>query len=160
MTVIQKYLVEIIRVCPFFVCRLNFVQERVGLFYGRHLKIVCKGVEQFIVLVGRQKADLVICRLVKQIGTATRDDARERRVASAGIELVSIKEARIEAALYRKSMSGSEAVAAGTRRSLLGDEIVGRINQLGTISETPEHLARVFLSPEHRIAAEIGRAHV
>lgn len=42
-----------------------------------------------------------------------------------------------------------------SRRSSLGDEIVGRINQLGTISETPEHLARVFLSPEHRIAADL-----
>jgi allantoate deiminase len=40
-------------------------------------------------------------------------------------------------------------------KSSLGDEIVGRINQLGTISETPEHLARVFLSPEHRIAADL-----
>lgn len=37
----------------------------------------------------------------------------------------------------------------------LGDEIARRINQLGTISETPEHLARVFLSPEHRIAADL-----
>jgi allantoate deiminase len=36
---------------------------------------------------------------------------------------------------------------------MLGDEITSRINQLGTISETPEHLARIFLSPEHRIAA-------
>ena len=36
---------------------------------------------------------------------------------------------------------------------MLGDEIVSRINQLGMISETPEHLARIFLSPEHRIAA-------
>ena len=38
---------------------------------------------------------------------------------------------------------------------MLGDEIVSRINQLGTISETPEHLARIFLSPEHRIAADL-----
>jgi allantoate deiminase len=37
----------------------------------------------------------------------------------------------------------------------LGDEIVGRINQLGAISETPEHLARIFLSREHRAAAEL-----
>ena len=37
----------------------------------------------------------------------------------------------------------------------LGDEIAGRINQLGAISETPEHLTRVFLSPEHRIAADL-----
>src|SRR5947208_11256744 len=36
-----------------------------------------------------------------------------------------------------------------------GDEIVSRINQLGAISETGEHLARVFLSPEHRIAADL-----
>lgn len=40
-------------------------------------------------------------------------------------------------------------------QSSLGDEIVGRIDQLGTISETPENLARVFLSPEHRIAADL-----
>ena len=38
---------------------------------------------------------------------------------------------------------------------MLGDEIVSRINQLGMISETPEHLARIFLSPEHRIAADL-----
>src|SRR5947208_7221245 len=36
-----------------------------------------------------------------------------------------------------------------------GDEIVSRINQLGAISETGDHLARVFLSPEHRIAADL-----
>ncbi len=42
-----------------------------------------------------------------------------------------------------------------TTRSRLGDEIVSRINQLGTISETPENLARVFLSPEHRVAADL-----
>jgi allantoate deiminase len=38
---------------------------------------------------------------------------------------------------------------------MLGDEIVSRINQLGAISETPENLTRVFLSPEHRIAADL-----
>src|SRR4051795_13543315 len=37
----------------------------------------------------------------------------------------------------------------------LGDEIVDRINRLGTISETPEHLARIFLSPEHRTSADL-----
>src|ERR1700736_6655811 len=37
----------------------------------------------------------------------------------------------------------------------LGDEIVGRINELGAISETPEHLARIFLTPEHRAAADL-----
>ena len=38
---------------------------------------------------------------------------------------------------------------------MLGDEIVSRINQLGTISETAENLTRIFLSPEHRIAADL-----
>ena len=41
------------------------------------------------------------------------------------------------------------AIAALQNPSLnssLGDEIVGRINRLGAISETPAHLARVFLS--------------
>jgi allantoate deiminase len=38
---------------------------------------------------------------------------------------------------------------------MLGEEIVSRINQLGAISETGEHLARIFLSPEHRIAADL-----
>src|SRR5206468_257916 len=46
----------------------------------------------------------------------------------------------------------SETKAAPSR---LGDEIVSRINQLGAISETSEHLARIFLSPEHRIAADL-----
>jgi len=38
---------------------------------------------------------------------------------------------------------------------MLGDEIVKRINQLGAISESSEHLARIFLSPEHRVAADL-----
>ncbi|WP_375784397.1 allantoate amidohydrolase [Bradyrhizobium sp. Pha-3] len=37
----------------------------------------------------------------------------------------------------------------------LGDEIVARIDQLAAISETPEHLARVFLTDEHRKAADL-----
>src|SRR5450432_4294739 len=37
----------------------------------------------------------------------------------------------------------------------LGDEIVGRINELAAISETPEHLARIFLTKEHRAAADL-----
>ena len=52
-------------------------------------------------------------------------------------------------------MSKTEAVIGATTRSRLGDEIVSRINQLGAISETSEHLARIFLSPEHRIAADL-----
>ncbi len=38
---------------------------------------------------------------------------------------------------------------------MLGDEIVSRINHLGAVSETPQNLARIFLSPEHRIAADL-----
>jgi allantoate deiminase len=37
----------------------------------------------------------------------------------------------------------------------LGEEIVGRINELAAISETPEHLARIFLTREHHAAADL-----
>ncbi|MGA7809509.1 M20/M25/M40 family metallo-hydrolase, partial [Bradyrhizobium sp.] len=37
----------------------------------------------------------------------------------------------------------------------LGEEIVGRINELGAISETAGHLARIFLTREHRAAADL-----
>jgi allantoate deiminase len=37
----------------------------------------------------------------------------------------------------------------------LGDEIVERIGELAKISETPGHLTRIFLSKEHRAAAEL-----
>jgi allantoate deiminase len=52
-------------------------------------------------------------------------------------------------------MSEMNAAIAGLQKPSLGDEIVGRINRLGAISETPEHLARVFLSKEHRAAADL-----
>src|SRR6266404_9389675 len=52
-------------------------------------------------------------------------------------------------------MSETKAAIGATTGSRLGDEIVRRINQLGAISETPENLARIFLSPEHRIAADL-----
>src|SRR5215212_6701217 len=52
-------------------------------------------------------------------------------------------------------MSETKAAIGATAGSRLGDEIVSRINQLGAISETDEHLARIFLSPEHRIAADL-----
>ena len=52
-------------------------------------------------------------------------------------------------------MSVTKAASGATALSRLGDEIVSRINQLGTISEPPENLARIFLSPEHRIAADL-----
>ena len=43
----------------------------------------------------------------------------------------------------------------GSAKGSLGEEIVGRINELAAISETPEHLARIFLTKEHRAAAEL-----
>ncbi len=52
-------------------------------------------------------------------------------------------------------MSKTELAGSASARATLGDEIVGRINQLAAISEAPEHLARMFLSPEHRIAADL-----
>jgi allantoate deiminase len=47
------------------------------------------------------------------------------------------------------------AESAGLQHSSLGDEIVGRINALAAISETPEHLTRIFLTKEHRAAADL-----
>jgi allantoate deiminase len=52
-------------------------------------------------------------------------------------------------------MSEMNAQSAGLLKSSLGDEIVGRIARLAEISETPEHLARIFLTPEHRAAADL-----
>ena len=52
-------------------------------------------------------------------------------------------------------MSKTEAASSRSGREALGDEIVSRIDALGAVSETPEHLARVFLSPEHRTAADL-----
>jgi allantoate deiminase len=52
-------------------------------------------------------------------------------------------------------MSKTVAASGALKQSLLGDEIIGRINRLGAISETPEHLARIFLTPEHRAAADL-----
>jgi allantoate deiminase len=53
-----------------------------------------------------------------------------------------------------KSMSEMMDSSAA-HHAFLGDEIVARINALGAISETPEHLARVFLTREHRAAADL-----
>src|SRR5580692_6217290 len=58
-------------------------------------------------------------------------------------------EARTGAAFVMKEGS------AGLHVSSLGDEIVGRINELAAISETPAHLARIFLTSEHRKAANL-----
>jgi allantoate deiminase len=52
-------------------------------------------------------------------------------------------------------MSKLNAETAGREASSLGEAIVGRINRLGAISETPANLTRVFLTPEHRAAAEL-----
>src|SRR5579864_9643352 len=51
-------------------------------------------------------------------------------------------------------MSEMHAAAAG-RKTSLGDEIVDRINRLGAISESSNNLTRIFLSPEHRAAADL-----
>jgi allantoate deiminase len=53
------------------------------------------------------------------------------------------------------NMSETEAGIAGLETALLGDEIVGRINELGKISETPGQLARIFLTEQHRAAADL-----
>jgi allantoate deiminase len=50
-------------------------------------------------------------------------------------------------------MSTTSAGKAGT--SALGDEIGRRIHRLAEISETPDNLTRIFLTPEHRAAAEL-----
>jgi allantoate deiminase len=47
------------------------------------------------------------------------------------------------------------AEASAPKMSSLGDEIVGRIEELGAISETSGALTRVFLTREHRAAAEL-----
>src|ERR1700680_4981185 len=52
-------------------------------------------------------------------------------------------------------MSEMKAASAGPQHSSLGGEIVGRINELAAISETPERLTRIFLTKEHRGAAEL-----
>jgi allantoate deiminase len=52
-------------------------------------------------------------------------------------------------------MSEMKEATAGQQTPPLGDEIVGRINELAAISETPEHLARIFLTKEHRAAADL-----
>ncbi|HEY4833892.1 MAG TPA: allantoate amidohydrolase [Bradyrhizobium sp.] len=47
------------------------------------------------------------------------------------------------------------AASSGHQTASLGNEIVGRIDKLAAISETPEHLARIFLTKEHRAAADL-----
>src|SRR5271154_1831652 len=52
-------------------------------------------------------------------------------------------------------MSEIDAGTTGRLALPLGDVIVSRINQLAAISETPHDLTRVFLTPEHRAAADL-----
>src|SRR5258707_11051866 len=52
-------------------------------------------------------------------------------------------------------MSEMNAASSGHQTASLGNEIVGRIDKLAAISETPEHLTRIFLTKEHRAAADL-----
>jgi allantoate deiminase len=52
-------------------------------------------------------------------------------------------------------MNDRNIVTAAPNSLSLGEEIVDRINELAAISETGEHLARLFLTKEHRTAAEL-----
>jgi allantoate deiminase len=52
-------------------------------------------------------------------------------------------------------MNEMNAETAKLQDFVLGKEIVGRINELGAISETNENLTRIFLTEEHRAAAEL-----
>jgi allantoate deiminase len=52
-------------------------------------------------------------------------------------------------------MNKMNAQSAGRQTSALGEEIVSRINRLGAISESPNNLTRIFLTAEHRTAAEL-----
>jgi allantoate deiminase len=47
------------------------------------------------------------------------------------------------------------AQSAERKTLSLGEAIVSRINRLAAISETPDHLTRIFLTPEHRAAADL-----
>ena len=51
--------------------------------------------------------------------------------------------------------STGDTGVAGPGKYPLGDEIIARIDRLAAISETPEHLARIFLTAEHRAAADL-----
>jgi allantoate deiminase len=52
-------------------------------------------------------------------------------------------------------MSDTNKETIGLRNLSLGSEIVGRIDALAAISQTPEHLTRIFLTREHRAAADL-----
>jgi allantoate deiminase len=52
-------------------------------------------------------------------------------------------------------MGKMNEASAAPQHSSLGADIVGRIDELAAISEISEHLARIFLTPEHRAAADL-----
>ena len=52
-------------------------------------------------------------------------------------------------------MNDANADIAGLGKMSLGREIVGRIDALAAISEQPGHLTRIFLTREHRVAADL-----
>jgi allantoate deiminase len=52
-------------------------------------------------------------------------------------------------------MTEMETGSVARENTPLGDEIVERTDELAKISETREHLTRIFLSKEHRAAAEL-----
>jgi allantoate deiminase len=52
-------------------------------------------------------------------------------------------------------MSDMNAESTGLQHASPGEEIVSRINELAAISKTPEQLTRIFLTKEHRAAAEL-----
>jgi allantoate deiminase len=93
-----------------------------------------------------------LCRLFRSMQPAT---SQRPRTQSLALNLYRSARAASGGVLYGKSMSKTELAGSASARATLGDEIVGRINQLAGISETPEHLARIFLSSEHRIAADL-----
>src|SRR2546423_7400858 len=53
------------------------------------------------------------------------------------------------------STSDRPGMASGTTGPVLGDTIVRGINELAAISETTGQITRVFLTPEHRAAADL-----
>jgi allantoate deiminase len=67
--------------------------------------------------------------------------------------LFRVAEARAAGITIWENMSETEAGIAKT--ASLGDEIATRIDELGKISETPEHLTRIFLTEQHRAAADL-----
>jgi allantoate deiminase len=54
-----------------------------------------------------------------------------------------------------EGLSEMNESVAGQQTSPLGEEIIGRVDELARISGTSAHLTRIFLTKEHRAAAEL-----